>query len=389
MHLFFLLFPFAVALLGRGVVDGSLSACAVGGEWEDDKSQHHNLRVQAVARTSLAVVKEKERKKILDDWHREACVAETAMHSCYARGDEKRAAMLEGRRWRPKSSACRSFRPADFLLHMQGRKLLLYGDSVTMQVWQALVCATSSVADAVVDIDWFRHNASTQLYYNDQTCPFGAEHCHLHGGTAHFRGFNVSLTYKLFGFYERIANPRNSAPLYNAYVPGLLAEIATTNSLGQGDVLVTNFGLHAHRRGEYRERLTNLAKDHRERAAVGGGFPRVFFLETFPQHFFGPSGYYDLVEREDAVDMICHKLPEANRSTSRALDWKNTMAREILAGGGPEVIPVAEALRSQWDAHVQLSKVVNMAQADCTHWCSPSGVFTFVLTMLYNAVGFE
>ena len=130
------------------------------------------------------------------------------------------------------------------------------------------------------------------------------------------------------------------------------------------------------------------------------------------QHFFGPAGYYDFVEREDAVDLRCH-APRGNESS---LDWRNKLAHAVLGGPNPspdpnpihdpspdpdpdpspgpspgqagsmevpnptpmevpnptpmevpnptpmEVLRVAAALRSQWDAHVQTSRVVRMAQ---------------------------
>ena len=109
----------------------AFGACEQDGEWADNAALYHQAHVHA-ARLSLV----KQTPQVLVSWHHQACVAQTAMHSCYAHGDEKRARAVEGRQWRPRGKAggCRAFFPADLLQVLAGRRLLLYGDSVMMQV---------------------------------------------------------------------------------------------------------------------------------------------------------------------------------------------------------------------------------------------------------------
>jgi len=313
------------------------------------------------------------------EWRTSACKVQTVMHSCYAHGDTARAKDLESRRFVPHNRKCLDFNPELLLERIKGRSLLLYGDSVMMQLWQSLVCACGSLDLSVsVSVDWYRHNSSSQMYYSSAVCPYGAEHCHLHGGSAFFPKFNSSISFRLFGWYEKLVE--NHAPLHNTYQIGLLSKLVKRNNLRLNDFLVINWGLHAHDRADYRQRLLAFRQDLRK---VPNSNPRqIFFMETWPQHF--AKGYYDFIERTDAIDLKCHPLPKDSDKD----DWKNYVAREVLSNvSNLIIIPVAKVLRSQHDAHIQAtSKLVKFAAADCTHWCLPSGVFNYASMMLMNTI---
>lgn len=108
-------------------------------------------------------------------------------------------------------------------------------------------------------------------------------------------------------------------------------------------------------------------------------FSKLFFLQTFPQHFF--NGYFDFVERSDEIDKRCH--PQGSNTTT---DWKN-QAADLALGGAVEILRVAKELKSQHDGHLEAnSKLIKMHVADCTHRCFPNGVFSYAATVLLNAL---
>ena len=68
-------------------------------------------------------------------------------------------------------------------------------------------------------------------------------------------------------------------------------------------------------------------------------------------------------------------------------DYRNAILHALLKNDNVfTIIPIAHGLYSQWDAHVEGSKIVSYAGFDCTHWCYPSGVFKFVQRMVYNYI---
>ena len=343
------------------------------GVWSQP-SEGQPLKVRA-ARTSL-VGKQKQRESLVESWLRSACSVQTVMHSCYAHGDFRRAQELENRHWVAKRPQCMPYTSGRLLEALRGRKLLLYGDSVMMQLWQTLVCAAEEDAtiqsEMRVSVGWFRHNSSSQMYYNDRTCPLGAEHCHLHGGDAYFSSLNVNVSFRLFGYYDRVVEDR--VVLHNTYAPGLLDKLTLSNGLGARDIVVLNWGLHAHNEHDYVRRLQALRSD-----AAHIKFSKLFFLQTFPQHFL--YGYFDFVERSDEIDKMCH--PQGSNTTT---DWKN-QAADLALGGAVEILRVAKELKSQHDGHLEAnSKLIKMHVADCTHWCFPNGVFSYAATVLLNAL---
>jgi hypothetical protein len=80
--------------------------------------------------------------------------------------------------------------------------------------------------------------------------------------------------------------------------------------------------------------------------------------------------------------MRCHPL------TNASADWKNALLRAAVASSARvSLLPMAEALRSQYDAHLEAtSKLTKFAAADCTHWCFPSAPLHYASTIFQNAL---
>ena len=51
---------------------------------------------------------------------------------------------------------------------------------------------------------------------------------------------------------------------------------------------------------------------------------------------------------------------------------------------GLRIIPIAEPLYERWDAHI--GSISTYGQNDCTHWCNPSGVLSFIHHRIHSAI---
>jgi hypothetical protein len=298
-------------------------------------------------------------------WLQDACPTQTVQHSCYAHGNTDRARRLEQRMWKPfDEQECRPFQAADFLRLLGANKLLISGDSIAMQLWTAITCSTYQTAQSNVSVDWFLHTPRTIPIYNEKICPFGAAHCHIHGGSVRFASggqisFNLMINYQ----------------------PGLLKTLIYLFGLQPSDYIVINWGVHTN--PEERALLVQSYADfNHDLVLLGRNVPQVLYLETFPQHFGGEVGTYNgSTPSQDGLQ--CYESSLTGKEFHDK-DWRSREADKITKS--VPVVRVADALSSQWDAHVQSSMLFPYTAVDCTHWCFPSGVFSFVLRKIYNSM---
>lgn len=79
--------------------------------------------------------------------------------------------------------------------------------------------------------------------------------------------------------------------------------------------------------------------------------PSLFFLESTPSHFYSPSninGYW----HSDYIRSKSNCTPFENVSSTSLLDWRNRIPNEVFKNSKLTVIPIAEDLYSQYDAHM-------------------------------------
>ena len=310
-------------------------------------------------------------------WLRTACETEMTSHSCYWKGETEKAQRLEKRRFSPHDPiTCHPFSPNDFLSLLKGRRLLFIGDSLSSQIFASLICALRVVSQPQLSMKWgmgkyisMRNSGRTD---EAQLCPFGEYHC---------------LLDKLFcGFeFENIFIAR--ATMFQ-YTDDLFVKALKDFQMMEDDIVVINFGLH------YGEENMYTSSLRRFRDLIESDFiiynisrPQLFFLETTPQHFFGSrNGYFQ------GSTTRCAPL-ESNVS-----DWRNNLLSSEL-GKYLRIIRIANALYSQYDAHIEqlnisgMGYMVTNSYVDCTHYCFPSGVFRYIHREIYGAlvdvIGFQ
>ena len=295
------------------------------------------------------------------------CAADTFMHSCFFHQTFARASSLLNRVWVTNSSNCVDFSPLLFLKRLENRTLFLVGDSTTMQVFQSFVCSVIPVTRVNLDIGW--HFEDVNGHYRDKkVCPLGAHHCHILRGQASFPSFNSRMTFRWLSQYDK---------------SGLIRSLLVDSK--REDFVVINFGLHTNDLAAFKAQLTLMREDFLEQRAVRK-FPTYFFRESFPTHFSTHSplsgyGYYS----SNVSGKRCVPYPLSNESDIYLSDWRNNLLPVFLNATDIRLIPLARALYSQFDAHVDGdSKTIYFPFADCTHYCAQSAIFSYVKLIILN-----
>ena len=312
-------------------------------------------------------------------WRNLACPFEMTKYSCFWHGDTERAWRLSRKRFSPNSSKCRKFTPLDFLESLRGRQILFLGDSITDQILDFLACTLRSYTAVVTNIEWLvldevknmrarnfdRLSGKKGTFDKNTICPFGALHCHHGSASFRFPVYGLSI-------YKSL--------IHQFWEPSQLYNPLRKNMIYDDDILIINMGIHFNDESAYKKSLMVLRNTLLSNFSEHGVSrpKKVFFLESTPQHFSkNPNGYYGGFE-DGTKETKC--VPIVNSS-----DWRNDCAKTIL-GDIVTVIPIAQSLAVEFDAHVGYSPLSPSVRIDCTHYCSSSGIFRFIHRMIYNYI---
>jgi hypothetical protein len=148
--------------------------------------------------------------------------------------------------------------------------------------------------------------------------------------------------------------------------------------LNENDLVIFNIGIWYHKPDAYREALLNIKNGVSQKLS----FPALIFLESTPQHFYSvnaTNGYYDTRYTKKGT---CAPFPDVSKVSE--LDWRNVIANEVFRDSNFTVLPIAIELYSQHDAHIGKANHQRSGSSDCTHFCTTSGIFRFVLRKIYN-----
>ena len=245
------------------------------------------------------------------DWLNQSCPIEEVYYSCYFLGDVRRAEVLEERVWMSADGECLDFDPQAFLQTVQGRRVFFFGDSVMGQIVFSLFCALFPLQiDLTLDYEWVEWKTDSGV------CLYGSEHCHIqlrdpYDIVAESRSHDFALFYKVSHnrrerFFDTLKVMRFEA----------------------SDILIFNFGLCDNVEKPYEHLLSSLLEELKliklNESVV---LPSLFFLESTPQHFRTPTGYYN-----SSADEEFPCTPMADIASARQNDWRNLHAHTILGG---------------------------------------------------------
>jgi hypothetical protein len=203
------------------------------------------------------------------------------------------------------------------------------------------------------------------------------------GSEAYFPSFNATMK---FG-----GKDHHSAFTFSQYSkPDLRHLVLKALGLRSRDIVVLNFGTHYNDEGDYYTDMETFAKEMLDlkEGIDKDKVPSFFFLETPPQHFVGSNhGNYDAADHR----RLDRCKPSTNETLRAYHDFRNKIARYHLNPlqdlGMMRIINCAQALYRQWDAHVAADNTLTkVSTADCTHCLTPSGVFHYIHTAIFNDI---
>ena len=161
-----------------------------------------------------------------------------------------------------------------------------------------------------------------------------------------------------------------------------------SRSMGPGDIVVMNLGLHDKHRDLHKQIPMVLEWWKRERAA--GRAPRLLWRQASPQHWNASMGKFRTFQDilNTAAGGADCQPPSA--SAADALPMYDQGVSDLVrhAGDFADVLPVFAATWLRPDEHPSLkyfelpamsqkALAANRTYQDCTHWCSPGSVPRF------------
>ena len=316
---------------------GRLSQVCENGKWavqHPDKSKYARVPVEAFAgNVTLAE----------QSFMGLRCPYQPIGHSCYLR-DSARARTIEERIWISTDERCNLLTPRDYLETLRNKTLLLYGDSMAIQIFSTLMCTLN-------------HFLHSDLIWN-KFSPY------LEGGQISFPDTTTTIAIRYDTKFDV------------EHISTTFADMRLTTR----DIFIFNIGLHYNDKSAYesvlRKALDTISTVNRTRS-----LPKMFFLQTTPQHFATDNGYFN--PQLSSKNCTIKSSPgQMKNGDWRNIALDNTISkwRDFGSIRNAHVIRIANALYSQYDAHIDRNG------SDCTHFCIPSAVFPFIHRTLFNDI---
>lgn len=357
--LFILLFSCALLCTIDASRRGDLPEDSCDGDWvtvSHDLPLYHLDESRALMNRSNV---EQSVRNFLDS----ACPGQRSAYSCYFTADSpkalQRAGLLERRDFQLlPNSPCVPYTPAAFLKLMRNRKMLMIGDSISAQIWQSFVCSLYRIDESYFDVEyWIEPDC-----VDPHKCPArpAPKHGHIVDGYLAMRSTKTQMIFEFRSVHGKLKE---------------LSRLVQKNNLNENDIVVINYGIFYNSRSEYEAMLQNLSQSLQ--LVLGHpSSPFIFFRHSTPQHFDTVDGFDDSSRNRSSYECV--------NSSSFEKDWRNTLAEDIIRPLTKQypsrfgMIPISYGLYGQHDAHA--------GNGDCTHYCSPSGIFRYIHTITYNAI---
>lgn len=313
---------------------------------------------------------DEERNK---EWLQNACSVQVVQFSCYYRAmdNDTIVSSIENRHWKSNDPDCRPFWPLDVLESFRNKKILFLGDSLVAQMYMSLVCSLTQSTTTKTNIQWKTNS-------NSKFCPFHERHCHIIEAVINFPRFNATLISD--GMHLHI---------YDKHV--FASRLLFHNFFSADNIIVANIGAWYNTKEEYTAALNDMLQDIGHYKKMNSNFPKILFVQTLPQHFPEDDGFY-VVGHDQKYNMIKSCKNRENLTLAKSQDWRNNIAELLIRNSyndsAVEILYVANALYSEADSHIGTYNFKYIG-LDCTHWCFPSGVFNYLIRVLYNTLIFH
>ncbi len=312
------------------------------------------------------------------------CRALAIRDNCFSHNPQRADALLH-RKFSQKSKIA-PLNPKTILPLLKNNLILFVGDTTMSPVYASVVCHLSQFSEATYNLVWhYDYNNKVQVDEHQHECP-NHPSCHLMGGDSYFAATNTTFRFmQLNAYYGRFK--KQLQPIIHGKVAAPAA-------------VVINFGVHYDEEERFRQDLTSFKEDlaklqnrhHHTQTPIGPWF----WLESMPQHFPG-RGYYDVNATQ--LPLKAYRTAQAHFNLRceaitdpvayHKIDWRNRLVEQIMPDfmRNARLVQIAEALYDQWDAHVDNGDSFRSeAHTDCTHYCTASGVFRYVVQKVISSM---
>jgi hypothetical protein len=252
--------------------------------------------------------------------------------------------IIEKKIW--KSKSCEKVFPIDWIIELRNKRLVLVGDSVCSQIWQALICTILTATNG-------------EIFYKQSTVTSPPR------GSVFFNKYNITIDYHglHYGIYNNIFLDKY-AKLY--------------------DIIIYNFGLHYNKypgkndvTPDEQDFITHLRQVLLEYNKIGFNNKdsnKLYFMEVLHQHFPQMNNGYFAggIGNETCSQFNDYKI-------AKEQDWRNIALDNVLSD--IPIIRVSEGTKTEYESHFE--------GGDCTHYCHLSGVFSYILDVMYYSIRVE
>ena len=312
------------------------------------------------------------------------CRALAIRDNCFSHNPQRADALLH-RTLKQKSEILQP-NPKTILPLLKNKVILFVGDTTMAPVYASVVCHLSQLSTVSFNLSWhYDHNSKVQVDEHKNECPSHPS-CHLMRGDSYFAATNTTFRYIQLNVY--------SGRFKMLLQPILRGKVEVPA------VVFMNFGAHYDEKEHFHQDLTVFKADliklqnrhHYTNIPIGPWF----WIESMPQHF-PEGGYYDVnATRPDLeafrtaqahFNLRCEAI--ADTASYHRNDWRNRLVEQIIPDfmRNARLIQIAEALYDQWDAHVDHGDSFRTeAHADCTHYCTASGVFRYIVEKVISSI---
>lgn len=284
------------------------------------------------------------------------------------------------------------FDPEEFLQIIKGRRVVLWGDSVTLQFFTYLTIRLEKFRTRK-PTDWGEHD--TNKYP-----PADPENCNSHSEVED----GLRLDESCFDIWKGTLEELNVCHQYHDSVTSLCFvradqelinenNVVYWNALRETDVVVANVALHYNKMSSFQKELSVIAGTLKY-LSTRQKLPLMLWREASAQHFpNGQGGYYPKGNGLRSVNPETFECRAYPYRFMKDLDWRNNVVREegFVAKDLKVTLPIlpiwnttamASHLHPQLLSHLMTKEA---AIADCTHFCPAyGGIYEMWGTLLQN-----
>ena len=341
-------------------------------EVKTDSSQEGSNRTCFSSRKDFSQPLAGKWKQVLRQppWWKLQCKFQSATSSCsyYEYPTDTRALRLAKSRFAPFDCDLKAFDSNNFLRSLQGKQLVIAGDSLSDQFFTSLLCRLEShVVEEHIPWGNISHRMKGWCGPNKKCMPDSGIHSEYEESYDNpvWVTCRHNVTIRLISI-RHISIKKESWNDKLTYISSITRP---------SDLVVLNRGAYTRQNGyaDFEANMEDLASFMVANQKV---MPTIWWRESNPKHFQGLNGDYVPRKKLPSTDKTCVK-PSHLRLHPSHVDPVNEISNRIMKSINIPIMYSAHSMLSEHNAHAFRSGL------DCTHLCSP-GVEVMWVDVLYG-----